>query len=409
MKSVFNVDWLSIYGVSNVWCAYTHYMRPEDIECDSSMTVERLVDYGTQNFVVVPLPHGTKQFAHCYNILPRGANYSVAVVQCCPRAGILNPRAVIIKLANYLLYTENLTNYIDKMLNELYIEAKSVSRLDLAIDFYEFENGYKPEQLIRDYLNGEIIRVGQGVGRVFFAQRQTTDGKTKETKTAISYNGLQFGSKSSIANVYLYNKTRELTEAKSEGHKDKPHIRESWKLNGLNEEERDVWRLEVSLKPEALVFADGNTGELLDFKKWETALDNAQLIFGTYVDKLFKFVLPTDKNITRCKRIKLLSDIPAINRKVVNVKRCSTMSDKIFIKSLVTSLKYSKINNDPKLYRNAIKLATAVIDSCDLEWWYNKIGRDGRLPNELASMSIMRQWLEHRAEDNEWMDGILNI
>ena len=288
---------------------------------------------------------------------------------------------------------------INQTLNELQITAKSISRLDIALDFYEFDHNYLPEQMILDFLNGTIKHIGNTIGRTYFVQ----------TKSGITYTGLQFGSKTSMANVYMYNKTYELTQARSEGHHDKPHIRQAWKLGGLVDESRDVWRIEISFKPEALIFADKDTGEIVDYTKWQD-IDKAPILFGTFLSKLFKFVYPTNKNISRCKPVTLFENIPAINRKTINVKRSSTMSDRIFIKSLLTAAnKYKQVKNDEKLRTKAVELAEAVIDSCDLSWWYDKKGIDMDIPDELKTTKILSQWIEKKKADETFKNGYLPL
>lgn len=409
-QTLLNIDWLTIYCESNVWSSA---LKPDEIEYNKEYdkeglfegrkrhenTMADLLQWGTHSFDIIPLPYGTKQFAKCFNVYQRGINDPLAIISCCPRAGILNPKAVMIKFANNILYDLHIMETINQTLNELKITPKSISRLDIALDFYEFENNYQPQQLILDFLNGTIKHVGQSVGRVYFVQK--SDG--------ITYTGLQFGSKTSVANVYMYNKSYELTEAKSEGHHDKPHIRQAWRLGGLNEEGRDVWRIEISFKPEALIFADKASGEIKDYTKWQD-IEQAQIIFGTFFHKLFKFVYPTNPNISRCEKVVLFNNIPAIDRKAINVKRCSTMSDKIFIKSLLTSAaKYKEIRDDKELYECAAKLANAVINSCDLAWWYDKRGIKMEIPKELQDTKVLAQWLDKKQDEEMLRKGYLPL
>lgn len=282
---------------------------------------------------------------------------------------------------------------IDLLIYQLHITPKSISRLDVALDFYRFSNGKSPEWLIRSFMNKNIIRVGRGEGRVFFAQ----------SNKAIEYTGLQFGSKTSIANVYLYNKTKELTDLKSNKHHDKPYIRQSWIDNGLTDDSRDVWRLEISLKPEALRFSDKDTGEFLDFTDIKSIDENINLIFKTFADKLFHFVIPDDENITRCTDIQLLpSELPSVNRTVVNVSNPSTISDKVFIKRLMTSRRYEKIRQNPEVFKAAVNVARAVLQSCDLEWWYNIKGN--KISDDLPNVKLLDEWYRKNAENSEWFE-----
>lgn len=406
-----NIDWLTVYCESDVWSTtikaddieynkqHDEYDELFEVRARENVLLNDLLHWGTSSFDIIPLPYGTKQFAKCYHIYQRGINDPIAIVSACPRAGILNPKAVMIKFANYTLYDLHIMETINRTLNELKLTSKSISRLDVALDFYEFENGYHPQQLILDFLNGTIKHVGQSIGRVYFVQ----------SKEGITYTGLQFGSKSSMANVYMYNKTYELTQARSEGHHDKPHIRQAWQQGGLNQQGRDVWRIEISFKPEALTFADADTGEMLTFTQWQD-IDQAHLLFGTFFHKLFKFVYPTNPNISRCEKVVLFSDIPKINRKTINIKRCSTMSDRIFIKALLTSAgKYKVIKDDKELFECAAKLAGAVIDSCDLSWWYDKKGIKMDIPEELQTTKVLSQWLEHKKDEKMMERGYLPL
>lgn len=386
MDCVLNVDWLSIYGSSDLWCG-------------DSDRLSEVLNCGTCSFDFVPLPYGTKHFVRAANVYAKGNPDPIANITYCPRSGILKPKAVIIKFSNVLLYTKNLAFMIEQTLYELHITAKSISRLDIALDFYEFANGMKPTKLIKSYINGNIKRVGKGVGRLFFEQ---------DKDSRITYTGLQFGSKSSVANIYLYNKSKELSETRSAAHHDKPHIRKTWEEHGLNRQNQDVWRLEISLKPEALQFGDKDYGEWYDFSGWEGIEKNAPLIFGTYAAKLFKFVYPTDKNITRCKQLDLLpADLPKVNRVVVDTKHPSTIGDKVFIKKLLTSRKYKEILNNPDKFRSAIDVALGVIQSCDLEWWYNKKGL--KIDDNLTSVKLLREWFASHAEDDKWIEQFIKF
>ena len=73
----------------------------------------------------------------------------------------------------------------------------------------------------------------------------------------VNYTGLTFGTHSSDAHCYLYNKSFELL---TQG--DKPWIRERWSRMGLDV--REVWRLEVSIKSGGLKFKDKQTKEKVE-------------------------------------------------------------------------------------------------------------------------------------------------
>lgn len=328
-----NIDWLSIY-----------------CNCDNDF---KEVNKEHPLFDVQTSAYGTPQFANAGFIVDKRNNRHVAHVQWNPRAKILTAGAVIIKFANSSLYNVHLDEFIHEIMS-MHLQFKSISRLDIALDFNRFDNGWGVHDFILKFLNGDIRRKGKG--------KFTTYGE--QSFAGLTYTGLQFGSKTSDANTYCYNKTKELNQVK-----DKPHIRETWRLNGLNLQQ-DVWRLEVSLKTEGLRFMNGLTGEAMDYTQLDT-LGDCSSLFWAYVDKLFCFTFPgSNNNVSRQDIVPLFNHDSEIKRKVWNFHNSSNISDRIFIKKLFNATEYCNV--DEFTEQKAVEVMTHVIASCSLTQWYAK-------------------------------------
>lgn len=331
-QKVFNIDWLSIY------CS-----------CPGDFAA---INEGHPLFEVRKLEYGTPQFTCAALIWDRRTKRNVAHVQWSPRARILSSGAVILKLANSSLYNPHLDIFINELLT-MNIVFKSISRIDIALDFNRFDNGWGCHDFILKFLNGKIKRKGHGKFATYGIQ----------TKDGMTYTGLQFGSKTSSANVYLYNKTLELDTVKN-----KPHIREAWRLGGLDTT-RNVWRLEISYKSEALTFVDKNSGDMYDFSQLET-LNDYKTLFWTFCKKLFCFTDPsTNNNVSRQEIIKLFNEDVDIDRKIWNFHNDSNISDRIFIKRLYQAEQYCRVDKHVK--QQADEVLQSVINSCHLRRWFD--------------------------------------
>lgn len=161
--------------------------------------------------------------------------------------GVWLPDACIIKLCNKYCYGLNEINDLLDYLLSINVRLKSISRLDICMDFQRFDNGLLPQTLIKKFVSSEYYKLG--------TSKFTTIGNQNEK---VEYDYIRFGSGKSSYSVYLYNKTKELREVK-----DKPYIRESWEKVGFNSND-DVWRLEFSIRSDAkhLIYLESEFTEL---------------------------------------------------------------------------------------------------------------------------------------------------
>lgn len=293
MKSTLSIDWLQLY-------------------CDcSSMKI-------SQNYEFVLMAYQTKQFRKVYDVLYMKEKIAVAV--CEPVSPIIQPFAMVVKFSNRVLYMHNFRSIVDDFLKANDIHYKSITRIDLALDFNYFERGVEPESFIRRYLKGDILKTQKCKFSVSGAQR----------KGAI-YEYIRFGSKTSEINTYLYNKTKELKE-----NTDKPYIRERWDIAGLSSKSA-VWRLEVSIKSSGTSYLDEATGEYTKIDL--SIIDSKELlvaVYQSYIKKYFSFVINDGKSrLDRMQPFVLVDTTNAIYSPIYlpNVTG-SKRADKIFLKKL---------------------------------------------------------------------------
>lgn len=217
-NKVISVDWLSYFFVS------------EEIK-------------STNLFHVKHLDFGNKIFKDMFTVYHKGEE--VFSISKNPRSSIIKKNSGVLKVSNQLLYSKNCFNVLSEFIKEQEINILSVNRLDICCDFQntiEYEN---PETIISGFMQRKILKRGRGTFAVF--------GDQKERHY---FNYLRFGKKGADINAYIYNKTKEFKDTK-----EKKYISEIWKKAKF-EEKKDVWRLEFSLKNEAISFLDKDSGAL---------------------------------------------------------------------------------------------------------------------------------------------------
>lgn len=323
MRYVVSLDWLALYclmdDASATWVGV-------------SGSGEHLVDAAPWVYKVED--YGTRQFRHlCRVMLPNdhGGKDEFAEIQYEPCSTIIDPRAVIVRFVNRVLYLPNFWDLASNLLVDNGFRFHNVSRCDICADFNKFES-LAPLALIRGFANKSLRHVGRGVGAMYFDHGVKKIPGTRYKEYGVNYTGLSFGTHSSDARVYLYNKTFELqTQA------DKPYIRDTWRCAGLDVS--DVWRLEVSIKSKACTFTDKTTGGKVTItNSWLSNREIMAATFHTFVRKLFAFVSnrPGITNITREPRIRLFDGAPCYDRAVIREVSGGNRLEKMVIKALWT-------------------------------------------------------------------------
>lgn len=376
MTYVINIDWLALH------CHYLptsagnndgHAFAPikwEPAETDGSLLGAypwryKTADYGTRQFarlVLVSMPN------------EEGGWDDFAEVQADPHAGILNPRSVIVRFVNRVLYRPDFWELANRFLSDNNFDFKGISRIDICADFNDFCT-MSPLALIEGFAAKKFRHVGRGVGALYFDHglykiESVTPGSKPIREYGVHYTGLSFGTHTSDARVYLYDKSKELREVK-----DKPYIRDTWTRVGLDV--RHVWRLEISIKAEGCKFRCKQSGTIVKIDTTNAADgDELAKIYHTFVARLFSFVLNRRgiTNITREPRIQLLPQVMHYDRGTIRNVSCSNKMQRMIIKALYQL---------GDLYRGAANIETAdlaqsfavnIAESTDLtEWMSNKV------------------------------------
>lgn len=265
------------------------------------------------------MEYHTRQFTKVYEIFYKSKKIGTVTAE--PASKILNPKALIIKFENALLYTAALKHFVFKFLKETKLIFKSITRADIARDFLRFADETHPQEFIRKFFTGEILKNGRGKFQAI-----------GEQKTRTVYEYLKFGSPTTGRHIYLYNKSNELREVK-----EKHHIRDFWKLNNLATG-ADVWRIEFSFKGSKNKIIDQLSG-LLEKIKLEDLFNFVKLyeILNTAINQLFSFKSNDGtKNKTRMDDIKLFEE-PDKTRKLISLpdQTDTTRSQRIMLKSMI--------------------------------------------------------------------------
>ncbi len=283
-----SVDWLQIYCTNNL---------SEVPESGKGL-------YGT--YTVKCSTVHTPLWQEVYTVYSSGREY--ATYCRVPRSSAINRLGCTIKLHNRVLYSKSWVQVMRDILNILECKYVGVSRIDLAYDCNELNNGVSVQSFLADYIahapmtEGHIIRSGS---------RRVTVQATRDKYGCTVISGMRWGSPSNDVGAYCYNKSLELLEVK-----DKPWIRDTWEAAGLvnvwNKEQweelpknkrnmlinngdstgylqRPVWRFEISIKAHGKDLLNMSTGELfridLDFLESQRRIEELWCWYSTkYMD-----------------------------------------------------------------------------------------------------------------------------
>lgn len=284
--------------------------------------------------------YNSKHFAKIAHIYIYGEK--VANLEYQPHSSILDSRAGLLKIENNILYQKDMFHIVDLIMDYIGAKVISISRLDICADFEKFKNNLEPKKLIKNFMTERYLRNGRGKYTIIGNQKNVQD---------VEY--LRFGSKTSEVNVYLYNKSIEMENVKH-----KAHIAELWKQNNLGKNNQ-VWRLEVSLKSQAMTYADHDTGEY--FKINLNHLKDNQFIEKLYyslVEKYFQFRKNDNtKNKSRMRKVDLFNKSDMIYSRIKITNEADyTRRDKILLKNMyLFEKRYPTASNIAKLSASQIE------------------------------------------------------
>lgn len=275
-----NIDWLQVYGLL----------------ADEMKVVELATSAG---YKIKDNDRGTRHFAKWYTLYTKCGQFQLAQICCCPfsvkgqeKGGIFIKGSATIQLCNRFCYAPNQLAILAEICTTLCFKFKSISRLDLCLDFQRFDNAMKPQTLIRGFYNSDFWKMDYakalGVGE---------QGRVYKPQT------LTFSGKNSAIGVKMYNKSLEMKEVH-----EKPYIRDAWSECGLINND-DVWRLEVSIKSDGRTIVNIGTGEVVKFglRDIDTPEKRHDLFF-LMIDKKFVWKYNRgESSKSKAKRIQLFN------------------------------------------------------------------------------------------------------
>lgn len=310
-------------------------------------------------YEVKKLPFSTRHFKIIEELYINKKRICTITSQPCSE--ILDKDLIIVKFDNWLLYDNSFRKRIYEFLEANKMIFISFSRVDFCADFNFFDNGMKPDKFIKKYIYRKCLRLG----RTPSVAHHFGQGKDEHVEK-----GLKFGSNLSEVTAYIYNKTLEMNNVHW-----KPYIYLAWKKGKLDVE-KDVWRVEFSMKSGGVLKVDTESGEIDLFLSLELMQEAyIQKCFYKLYEKYFTFVW-SDGQVRkdRMRKIKLFKYIysPEI---LVNAEATedANRSKKIFIKKL------HEMNNEMRgkdFFMNIYmtEFQTKLIEDAKLQSWAMKKG-----------------------------------
>lgn len=343
-----NVDWLQVF---------CH---------DSNSGFLHDIYYESSPYEFVLMPYGSRHFKEIWEVRDMDGD-KYATIQRIPHSSIISSDSAIIQLANRELYKPHYASEFIVFLASHNFRYKSISRLDICFDSNYLLRKRSHSSLIKDLMTGVILKNNQSKVNWNF-------NAIANVGKPMVCNSCSFGSKSSAVSTKMYNKTLEMKEQKQ-----KPYIVESWIYNGIDIE-RDVWRIEISIKSDATTTIRTETGEIFRLNPDSLQMRKlAEDVFFSYADKYFSFKRNNGtKNKTRMPDVEIFPKERTLTMTPIRItnEKDSGRSDRIFLKKLHTLLK-GDIELDKQTWNAVIEVSNAFTLSRSLSAWRKqKLGEE---------------------------------
>lgn len=226
-----NIDWLEVF-------------------CNETSNLLNADYFVSKGYKVVMRNYGTPQYREMFTIWDDGQPfievrrdpYSLREV-----GGIFRRGDCHLRLVNKACYSLSPIDDLRKFLIAHGYTYNALSRIDICLDFNFFDNGQRPDRVLEDYMCGKISKINQC--NIAAHGKDSFGGRT--------WHSLSWGSPSSTIRTKLYCKSLEMREVH-----EKPYILDQWLAAGLDLD-RDVWRIEFSIKSDLKHLVKLDTGELI--------------------------------------------------------------------------------------------------------------------------------------------------
>lgn len=366
MKRVIIIDWLEVF-------------LNEPTELNAAYFRENGYDVEERTY-------GTPQYKEVFTIFENGEPFceirrNPYSLKC--EGGIFEIGACHLRLVNSVLYG---IKPIDRLRSFLCAHAytyKSISRIDIACDFNEFDNGLQVQDFITDYMQSKISKVNQ--------DRLSAHGNDLWSGRVI--NSLKWGANSSPNTTKLYNKSLELRQ----GGEKKIYIRKYWEDAKLNPT-KDVWRIEFSLTSQFQTIKNKKSGEIVkkelsDYDTPERLMYQFFILFHRYFD-FRKVQFSSRGNYKRkydCERVKTLvynpNDINHVPKRNESKEKSPNRTFKILANKLI-DIKNDLTEDQEIRYASGV-IATWMLNKFNVE--YQQI-RSDKLAQMRQKIDLYREY-----------------
>ena len=318
----------------------------------------------------------TQQFINKWTITDKETGEEIAVLVANPRKGFIFPENDgILKVTNKYLYQKDFSDFLRQLLAELHLNFCNYVRVDIALDFLQFDTMSAP-----DFIKGFTERRYMKRDKCKFAAYGETWSVDRGGLTG-GFETLKFGMETSENQYKLYNKTKEMTDKKI-----KPWIADNWANNGWDGVS-DVWRLEFVIKntTKGIVI---DTDTVLSMKDFDF-LEYLEMIYKHYFSMLFNFVNTEHtkkgnlKKQSRCKPVVLFESWQTVPVTInLSIKKDGGRASKIFAHALMR-LNQELRGQDFDLSIQSFDVMSWIIETRGLKEWFAK-----RYPYVLLSKEV---------------------
>lgn len=274
-----NLDWLEV-----------HCLEPVGEPRDPAYFVR-------QGFVVHEREYGTRVYLSMFT-LDGTDGLPLLEVRRDPASkglyGIHAANECHIRLVNRTCYFDNAAGLLADFLRAHGYFDIRISRVDVCLDFTQFDRGDDPQAFVRRYFRHVYSKINQG----------NISSHGKDTWSGQEWNSLSWGAPASDVGTKMYDKTLELYDAKLDAFR-KPYIREAWlrchliddmHRVTLNNQRVRVWRVEFSVRSSVKkwfkIELDGHQGHYQSIRNtldcWN-GRDRLLVMFASLAQHYFRF------------------------------------------------------------------------------------------------------------------------
>lgn len=316
--------------------------------------------------------YGSKIWKDIYDVFDQNSDV-VATLACHPHDEAMPQARGVLKIENAVLYSEQCIDQIAAVIKCCGLKYRGISRVDIAYDCNEYYNGLRPDNLVKRYIDGEYVKVGQnrymlvGDGGYYGVTQaggqsislwtekpdflkteeeikaeikahaeQTAElikaniepqEKKKPRRCArpqFKFGSITWGFRSSQIQVQIYDKSRELKEVTF-----KKYIWDAWMKAGLDVN-RPIFRTEIRIQNQGKHLLNIASNEKMVLQLQDLIMQQqVEQIFHDYAEKYCRFHIFDEQGdaIRHKERLPKLQIFSLNNSSIVRPKRTAFGKD----------------------------------------------------------------------------------